>query len=100
MGIGGGGPVLPADLQLAGIAMRDLKISSAPALQKLGGPSELEEAWLMEACRATGNERSALRLCLSSSTTSTRPAPATCDPQDQPGSALRIKPSVCSSSAA
>ncbi len=61
-GIGGGGPVLPADLQLAGIAMRDLRISSAPALQKLGGPSELEEAWLMEACRATGNERSALRL--------------------------------------
>ncbi len=61
-GIGGGGPVLPADLQLAGIAMRDLRISTAGALQKLGGPTELEEAWLMDACRATGNERSAMRL--------------------------------------
>ncbi|HLL25634.1 MAG TPA: ATP-binding protein, partial [Kofleriaceae bacterium] len=61
-GIGDGGPVLPADLQLAGIAMRDLKISTGPALQKLGGPSELEEAWLMDACKATGNERSAMRL--------------------------------------
>jgi hypothetical protein len=76
MGIGGGGPVLPADLQLAGIAMRDLRISSAPALQKLGGPSELEEAWLMEACRATGNERSALRLLSELADGPPRPHPA------------------------
>ena len=33
------------------------------ALQKLGGATELEAAWLHDACRATGNERSALRLC-------------------------------------
>ncbi len=63
MGIGHGEPVLPADLQLVGLAMRDLKISNAAALQKLGGPTELEEAWLFDACRATGNERSAMRLC-------------------------------------
>ena len=31
--------------------------------QKLGGPTELEAAWLHAACAATGNERSALRLC-------------------------------------
>ena len=55
--------VLAADLQIAGMALRDLKISSLAGLQKLGGPSELEGAWLHEACRATGNERSALRLC-------------------------------------
>jgi len=35
--------VLPADLQLAGIAMRDLRISSVAALRQLGGPAELEE---------------------------------------------------------
>ena len=61
-GIGGGSPVLPADLQLAATAMRDLRITNAPALQKIGGPTELEEAWLLEACKATGNERSAMRL--------------------------------------
>jgi HEAT repeat protein len=62
-GIGRGQPVLPADLQIAGLAMRDLRIASAAALTKLGGPSELESAWLHDACKATGNERSALRLC-------------------------------------
>jgi HEAT repeat protein len=62
-GLGHGGPVLPADLQLAGIAMRDLRISSLAALRQLGGPAALEEAWLHHACQATGNERSAMRLC-------------------------------------
>ncbi|HWO20967.1 MAG TPA: AAA family ATPase [Kofleriaceae bacterium] len=62
-GLGRGGPVLPADLQLAGIAMRDLRISSLAALKQLGGPTELEEAWLQEACKATGNERAAMRVC-------------------------------------
>ncbi len=61
-GLGGGQPMLPADLQLAGLAMRDLKISSPAALARAGGPTELEEAWLHDACRATGNERSAMRL--------------------------------------
>lgn len=62
-GIGRGRPVLPADLQIAGLAMRDLKITNAAGLAKIGGPAELESAWLHDACRATGNERSALRLC-------------------------------------
>jgi HEAT repeat protein len=62
-GIGRGHPLLPADLQIAGLAMRDLRITSAAALAKLGGPTELESAWLHDACKATGNERSALRLC-------------------------------------
>jgi HEAT repeat protein len=58
-----GAGLLAADLQIAAMAMRDLHISNPAALQKLGGPTELESAWLHEACRATGNERSALRLC-------------------------------------
>jgi hypothetical protein len=61
-GLGRGQPVLPADLQIAGLAMRDLKVTSGAALAKLGGAAELESAWLHDACRATGNERSALRL--------------------------------------
>ncbi|MBA2542266.1 MAG: ATP-binding protein, partial [Deltaproteobacteria bacterium] len=61
-GLGHGQPMLTADLQLSGIALRDLKITTAAGLQKLGGASELEEAWLHESCRATGNERSAMRL--------------------------------------
>ena len=55
--------VLCADLQICAMAMRDLRITSLPALQKAGGPSELEGLWLNAACKATGNERSALRLC-------------------------------------
>jgi HEAT repeat protein len=62
-GVSRGQLVLPADLQIAGLAMRDLKITSAAGLAKIGGPSELESAWLHDACKATGNERSALRLC-------------------------------------
>ncbi|HEX3477009.1 MAG TPA: AAA family ATPase [Kofleriaceae bacterium] len=62
-GIGRGRPVLPADLQIAGLAMRDLRISSAAGLAKIGGAGELESVWLHDACKATGNERSALRLC-------------------------------------
>ncbi len=61
-GLGHGQPMLSADLQLAGIALRDLKISTAVGLKTLGGASELEEAWLHETCKATGNERSAMRL--------------------------------------
>jgi DNA-binding MarR family transcriptional regulator/HEAT repeat protein len=61
-GLGHGEPMLTADLQLAGLAMRDLRITNAAALHKLGGPGELERAWLHDVCRATGNERSGLRL--------------------------------------
>jgi hypothetical protein len=62
-GLDTGSGVLAADLQIAAMAMRDLKITTITALQKLGGATELEAAWLHDACRATGNERSALRLC-------------------------------------
>jgi len=62
-GISRGQPLLAADLQIAGMAMRDLKATTMPALVKLGGPTELESLWLHEACKATGNERSGLRLC-------------------------------------
>jgi hypothetical protein len=62
-GISRGQPLLAADLQIAAMAMRDLKATSMPALVKLGGPHELESLWLHEACKATGNERSGLRLC-------------------------------------
>ena len=63
VGLSNGNPVLAADLQIAAMAMRDLRVTSLPALQKLGGPTELESGWLHDAARATGNERSALRLC-------------------------------------
>ncbi|HEU4728313.1 MAG TPA: hypothetical protein VFT22_10500 [Kofleriaceae bacterium] len=62
-GVGRGQRVLPADLQIAGLAMRDLRITNAAGLAKIGGPGELQSAWLHDACKATGNERSALRLC-------------------------------------
>lgn len=75
-GIGRGQPVLPADLQIAGLAMRDLRISSAAGLAKIGGPVELESAWLHDACRATGNERSALRLCAELAAGGPAPRPA------------------------
>jgi len=62
-GLDAGQGVLAADLQIAAMAMRDLHLTNVPAIKKLGGSTELEQAWLHDACRATGNERSALRLC-------------------------------------
>jgi HEAT repeat protein len=75
-GISHGQPLLAADLQIAGMAMRDLRISTKSALEKAGGPQELESEWLHEACRATGNERSGLRLCAEIASTT---APRTAD---------------------
>ncbi|MFN0252662.1 MAG: AAA family ATPase [Kofleriaceae bacterium] len=75
-GISHGQPVLAADLQIAGMAMRDLRISTKAGLDKAGGPQELESEWLHEACRATGNERSGLRLCAEIASTN---APRTAD---------------------
>jgi HEAT repeat protein len=59
----GGVGVLAADLQIAAMAMRDLRLATIPALQKFGGGTELLAGWLHDAALATGNERSALRLC-------------------------------------
>ncbi|HEY0994275.1 MAG TPA: hypothetical protein VGD80_44775, partial [Kofleriaceae bacterium] len=75
-GLGRGRPVLPADLQIAGLAMRELRIASGAALDKIGGPGELESAWLHQACKATGNERSALRLCAELAAGGQAPRPA------------------------
>ena len=62
-GLARGGTLLAADLQIAAMALRDLRITTPGALQQAGGPRELESAWLHAACAATGNERSALRMC-------------------------------------
>ncbi|HEV7559053.1 MAG TPA: HEAT repeat domain-containing protein, partial [Kofleriaceae bacterium] len=62
-GINRNQPVLPADLQIAAMAMRDLRLTTTAAINKAGGPTELESLWLHDACKSTGNERSALRLC-------------------------------------
>ncbi|MCX5745359.1 MAG: AAA family ATPase [Proteobacteria bacterium] len=48
-------PMLAADLQIAALAMRALSISSPQALARIGGATELESAWLHDACKATGN---------------------------------------------
>ncbi|MGE5187191.1 MAG: hypothetical protein ACM31C_34315 [Acidobacteriota bacterium] len=63
VGLANASGVLTADLQIAAMAMRDLRLTSPRALHDLGGAGELESEWLHEACRATGNERAALRLC-------------------------------------
>lgn len=60
--LGGGAPVLPADLQIALLAIRELQLTSKAAIDKIGGAGELEAAWLTHAAAATGNERAALRL--------------------------------------
>lgn len=57
-----GSGILPADIQLSALAMRELRIDSLVGLQRLGGARELEPAWLHAVCRATGDERGALRL--------------------------------------
>jgi HEAT repeat protein len=75
-GLGRGHPVLPADLQIAGMAMRELRLTSAAALARIGGAQELESAWLHDACKATGNERSALRLCAELAAAGPGPRPA------------------------
>jgi HEAT repeat protein len=61
-GIARGRGLLAADLQIAALAMRDLGVTSLAALQKIGGPTELAALWVQDVCRATGNERSAMRL--------------------------------------
>ncbi|HWM88625.1 MAG TPA: hypothetical protein VNO33_22400, partial [Kofleriaceae bacterium] len=54
--------ILPADLQLAALAVVQFGITTPAALNKMGGPRELEAEWLRRAAAATGDERAALRL--------------------------------------
>jgi len=56
------GPILPADLQIAALSLKEQNITTVAALQALGGYAELERRWLGAAAAATGNERSAMRL--------------------------------------
>jgi hypothetical protein len=57
-----GGPILPADLQIAALAVVQFGVTTPAALDKLGGTRELEAQWLRRAAAATGDERAALRL--------------------------------------
>ena len=61
-GLNHGGPVTAAELQIAALAMRDLGANNGAAIDAIGGPSELGNAWLVHAAKQTGDERAALRL--------------------------------------
>ena len=95
--------LLAADLQIAAMAMRDLRITTPAALQAAGGPTELERAWLHAACAATGNERSGAA-AVRRARAAARTARATGRRRDPRGStstrATRSRRSACSSSAA
>ena len=41
-----GGRILPADLQIVALALRELEIGSVKALDKIGGPGQLQHAWM------------------------------------------------------
>jgi hypothetical protein len=56
------GGVLPCDLQIAIASLKEQGITSPTALAQLGGYRELERLWVASAARATGNERSSMRL--------------------------------------
>jgi HEAT repeat protein len=56
------GPILPAELQIAAKGLFELRLTSPQALHGMGGPAELERAWIKTAAQATGQERTALRL--------------------------------------
>ncbi|MBL4632222.1 MAG: ATP-binding protein [Kofleriaceae bacterium] len=54
--------ILPCDLQIAAIAIKELGIASAAQFQREGGYTQLENRWVVLATQSTGNERSAMRL--------------------------------------
>ncbi|RMH39093.1 MAG: NACHT domain-containing protein [Deltaproteobacteria bacterium] len=56
------GPILPADLQIAALAIRALRIATVDDLRAAGGATELERQWIGHVAATTGNERAALRL--------------------------------------
>ena len=60
-GLGRGGAVLPADLQIAMLGMRELRLSTTAQLTKAGGGGELARHWLEGAARSAGDERAGLR---------------------------------------
>jgi HEAT repeat protein len=56
------GAILPADIQIAALAVREMGITSVEQIGRFGGASELERLWITSAAAATGAERTALRL--------------------------------------
>ena len=56
------GLVLPAELQVAALAVRDLGIASRADLERIGGPGQLDEAWITTCAKETGDKRATLRL--------------------------------------
>lgn len=56
------GPILPADIQIAARALIELRVLSREALVAMGGPAELERAWIDAVAASTGNQNGALRL--------------------------------------
>ena len=91
-GLGQDGPILPADLQIAALAVVQLGIATPAAFHKLGGPRELEAEWLRRAAAATGDERAALRLLAELGSAPSGPAP--CPPQSIEVAAARASVDV------
>ncbi len=56
------GPILPADLQIATLALGELQIQTVDQLHACGGATDLERGWLTRIAASTGNERAGLRL--------------------------------------
>ncbi|HUH04393.1 MAG TPA: AAA family ATPase [Kofleriaceae bacterium] len=56
------GAILPADIQIAALAVHEMGITSVEQIGRLGGAGELERLWITSAAAATGAERTALRL--------------------------------------
>jgi hypothetical protein len=54
--------ILPADLQIAAIALKEVGVKQVAQYRQLGGFSELQRRWLENTAAATGNLRTGLRL--------------------------------------
>jgi hypothetical protein len=62
-GLADGGMILPADLQIAARALRDLNLESAAALSAAGGARELPARWVLAAASTSIDERRGMRVC-------------------------------------
>ena len=60
--LGSSGRILPAELQLSALAIRDLGITQSAQLDEIGGFADLRRSWLIDSAAQTGGERAALRL--------------------------------------
>jgi len=56
------GAILPADLQIAALAIRELGLTTLEQVGRIGGAGQLERLWLEGVARRSGNEKVALRL--------------------------------------